>query len=459
MAATERRQGVQAGRPVWSGLQIAATPDTDIEAVREREIALQRAVTVWIVTGLLFMLLPGTFLGAWNLIEISGRHTAADLDPAWLQAHGHAQIFGWIGSFILGIGFYSLSKMGAGAKFAVSRAWISWGLWTAGVLLRWSTNLWVWQWRWMLPLSALLELGGFMLFFLTVRQHRTRPATNVPGASEPRVWMGLVIAGTIGFLLSLSANAAVAIQAAVAGVDPAVPHVLNQRLLALYTWAFPVVTIWGFSARWLPVFLGLQNPIPRLLITALAVNVIAVSLALGGRWLPATVLFTAGASAALAGVGIFRSAVRPPKVAGVHPTFPVFIRIAYVWLLIAAVLGIAAALWDNSGGIWGASRHALTVGFISTMVFGIGQRVLPAFCGMRVLFSPILMFAGLALLNVGCALRVISEIGAYEGYVQSLWPLLPVSAVTEMAAVTIFAANLLLTFRQPPAHLRPAVIN
>jgi hypothetical protein len=29
---------------------------------------------------------------------------------------------------------------------------------------------------------------------------------------------------------------------------------------------------------------------------------------------------------------------------------------------------------------------------------------------------------------------------------------LPVSAICELAAVTVFAANMLLTFRQPPAH-------
>ena len=88
------------------------------------------------------------------------------------------------------------------------------------------------------------------------------------------------------------------------------------------------------------------------------------------------------------------------------------------------------------------------------MVFSIGQRVLPAFCGMRVLFSPSIMFTSLALLNAGCVLRVVSEIGAYEGYMPSLWPILPVSAVVEMTAVTAFAANLLLTFMQPAAHLR-----
>src|SRR5436305_3732660 len=94
------------------------------------EVALQRVLTVYIVTGLLFLLLPGTFLGVWNLVSISGRHTLAGLSPSWLQAHGHAQVFGWIGTFIIGIGYYSLSKMGRVVPFAASRGWICWVLWT-----------------------------------------------------------------------------------------------------------------------------------------------------------------------------------------------------------------------------------------------------------------------------------------------------------------------------------------
>jgi hypothetical protein len=175
--------------------------------------------------------------------------------------------------------------------------------------------------------------------------------------------------------------------------------------------------------------------------------------ALGGWWLPATVAFSVAAVLSVLGLQVFRPGARPAKVIGVHATFPLFVRVAYVWLLVSAAVSTAAAMWDYAGGLWGASRHALTVGFMAAMVFAIGQRVLPAFCGMRVLFSPKLMFAGLALLNAGCLLRVGSEIGAYEGYVPALWPLLPVSAVIEMAAVTVFAANVLLTFRQPPAHL------
>ena len=88
-------------------------------ALARRETRLQQLVTVYILAGLLFMLLPGTFLGVWNLLAISADHTVNSLSPAWLQAHGHAQIFGWLGTSILGIGFYSLSKMGKDRKSVV----------------------------------------------------------------------------------------------------------------------------------------------------------------------------------------------------------------------------------------------------------------------------------------------------------------------------------------------------
>ena len=76
------------------------------------EVALQRLLMAYVFTGLIFLLLPGTFRGVWNLVSISDRHSLAGLSPSWLQAHGHAQIFGWIGTFIIGIGYYSLAKMG-----------------------------------------------------------------------------------------------------------------------------------------------------------------------------------------------------------------------------------------------------------------------------------------------------------------------------------------------------------
>jgi hypothetical protein len=59
-----------------------------------REQSLPRMLMTYIVTGLVFMLLPGTFLGVWNLIKISSHEAAESISPAWIQAHGHAQLFG-----------------------------------------------------------------------------------------------------------------------------------------------------------------------------------------------------------------------------------------------------------------------------------------------------------------------------------------------------------------------------
>ncbi len=435
------------------GFRLVRASKPDPESIKAREMGLQRMLTVWIVTGVAFMLLPGTYLGVWNLIAITGEHTPAHIDAAWIQAHGHAQVFGWIGTFILGIGFYSLTKMGRIPEFVLGRGWTAWALWTTGVALRWATNLWQWHWRSLLPASAILELCGFLLFFVTVSRHRPEQ-TGTAGSGGRPVWILLVIAGSVGFMVSLGANLFATVQSAVTGIGPAIPHIENQFLLALFTWAFPVITIWGFSARWLPVFLGLADPDGRMLLTALAVvDVAAIGTALLGWWIPATIAFVTAAGLASAALHILRPSIRPPKTTGVHHTFPLFVRFAYVWLLVAAAISVAAALWDRAGGLWGASRHSLTVGFMSTMVFSIGQRVLPAFCGMRVLYSPRLMFWSLALLNAGCFLRVGSEIGAYESYFPALWPILPLSAVIEMIAVTLFASNLLLTFHQPPAHL------
>lgn len=436
--------------PSPSVKQTAPLPSLQDQSV-QRERQLQRALIAYIVTGLFFMLLPGTFLGVWNLISISSRHTLESLSPAWLQAHGHAQIFGWIGTFILGIGFYSLSKMGGLPPFAVWRAWAALASWAAGAALRWIAGVSEWQWRVLLPVSALLELAAFLIFFRTVSGHR---AAGEPSRRKPEPWMLMVVASTLGFLASLALNAVEAFRISWQGNGPALPHVFDQRLVALETWCFLAVAIWGFNARWLPIFLGLREPDGKLLLTALGLVWAAILAGFARASMLSALLLPIAAVTALFAVRVWHKPVRAAKTTGVHPSFPWFIRISYAWLLIASALWVAAAWADHGGGIWGAARHALTVGFISTMVFSIGQRILPAFGGARVLYSPRLMLASLAALTLGCALRVSAEIPAYEGNLQIAWHVLPCSAIIELLAVTLFAVNLLATFARPPAHLQ-----
>ena len=439
MSALPTRIEKEAGRTL--------TPLEIFDITAAREINLSRLLMLYISTGLVFMLLPGTFLGVWNLIAISSHRAADSVSPSWIQAHGHAQIFGWIGTFILGIGFYSIPKMLRKGSFTLLLVWTSWGLWTSGVTLRWVASVYQWQWRALLPLSAIFEIAAFVIFFSTVFRHCPQES----GKQRLEEWVWVVIAGSTGLMLVLLINVGMTLYLAVSNPSPAVPASLDQRLLVLQTWGFLVPFVWGFSAKWLPIFLGSRSIRKQALFMAVAANSAGVLTALAGQAGAAAFLLLAGVVTAVYALRLFEPPQRPAKIKGIHASFPVFVRLAYVWAIIAASLGIWAAWVENSQGIWGASRHALTVGFLATMVFSIGQRVLPAFSGMRLLFSTKLMFLALLLLTVGCLVRVSSEILAYQGFVRSAWSWLPLSAVTEMAAVTVFAVNLLATFRGRPS--------
>jgi hypothetical protein len=424
------------------------SPNDFIESARSREATLTRLVMTYISSGLVFMLLPGTFLGVWNLLQISGRESVASVSPAWLQAHGHAQVFGWIGSFIFGIGFYSIPKLRGTAKSAFGAAWACWVMWTLGVAMRWAANVYGWQWRVLLPVSGVLELAAFLVFFHAISRHRPEAS----GKNRLDLWIWVVITASLGLLLVLIANLAATVYLSWRGMSPALPHKLDQRYLALMTWGFLAPCVWGFSAKWMPVFLGLKPLRPRLLLSALAVNFAGIALTLAGWGAEATALFVGGAALAIAALRMFEAPRQQAKTRGVHSSFPYFIRLAYGWLLVAALLGVAAARWDSSGGIWGASRHALTVGFIAVMVMSVGQRILPAFAGMRLLWSTGLMFEGLALLTTGCTLRVSCEVLAYQGYATWAWSVLPLSAMLELAGITCFAINIFGTFILEPSH-------
>src|ERR1035437_3248703 len=198
----------------------------------------QHLVTAFVISGLLFMLLPGTFLGVWKLLTISQERGPASIPQAWLQAHGQAQIFGWIGSFILGIGFYSLTKMRGTKTFPARAGWTVWAVWTIGVLVRW---------------------------------HRPESVQR-----KPEAWVRLVFAATVAFMIALIVNCGLLFWQGLFGGSPALSHVTDQQFVVLAVWGVLVPTIWGFNARWLPIFLGLRQPSERVLYVAYGFSIAGV---------------------------------------------------------------------------------------------------------------------------------------------------------------------------------------
>ncbi len=423
-------------------------PDTiSVEAITARERLKSRMLRAWILAGLFFMALPGTLLGFSNLLAISTHHGLGALSPAWIQGHAHAQVYGWIGSFVLGIGFYSQPSHGKSVLRVPLSCFI---LWVTGVATRWYANIYSWHWQVLVPLSATFELIAILLFVSAASGHKLPESVRGTGAKPKRepmeLWMVSVLISTAGLAALVLFNFVECLRLAATAVSPARPHGLDQRYLVLLGWGFLAPVVWGFSARWLPAFLGMAKPRQRPFALALILDLCGVLAGVAGWVMGAAVLLVLSAGTVTFALRIFELPIGKAKTQGVHPSFPFFARIPYLWLVIAAGMGVWAAFADHQGGIWGGSRHALTVGFAASMVFAIGPRILPHFGGIYRVFSTRLMFACLLLLQTGCFLRVTSEPLAYEGLASFAWKVLPVSGMLELGGVLLFAANMVLTF-------------
>ena len=121
-------------------------------------------------------------------------------------------------------------------------------------------------------------------------------------------WVFVVIAGSLGLLLTLLVNVGLAFYLSFQSTSPEVPANFDQRFLVLETWGCLVPFVWGFSAKWLPVFLGLRALRGRILLLAIALNSGGVLLALAGAILPATVLILTGLVTAITALRLFEPA-------------------------------------------------------------------------------------------------------------------------------------------------------
>lgn len=426
--------------PASRAVRIPLQPSAEVQAIIDREKQKSRMLRLWILFGLLFMVLPGSLVGFTNILSISEHQGLSALPAGWAEGHGHAQVFGWIGSFILGIGFYSQPSRSR-VSFRLPLACFL--LWSIGVTLRWSANMYGWHWQTLLPLSAALEVIAVALFLVAARKHKL-PAENGKKATM-ELWMSAVLLGTVGLTIAVIFNLIECVRLSWAGNTLAFPHDIDQRYLVVLGWGFLVPFVWGFTARWMPSFLGVPRPEKKLFRWALLFNLAGVLCGVFGMPHAATILLSCGAGAVVVAFHLFSPVPGQAKIQGIHASFPVFIRISYIWFLIAAGLGLWASNADLHGGIWGASRHALTVGFAATMVLSVGPRILPHFLGLFQVYSKSLMFLALLLLNAGCMMRVLFEPLAYEGFASVGWKFLPYSGATELAGILLFASNMILT--------------
>src|SRR5262249_12252965 len=131
-----------------------------------------------------------------------------------------------------------------------------------------------------------------------------------------------------------------------------------------------------------------------------------------------------------------------------------FLCTAYLWLFISLALLVLypayqlllprfapeslAAQIGFSHAYYGATRHAITVGFISLMIVGVAAKVVPTLNGVDVRALPAL-WAPFVLINAGCALRVVGQ--TLTDFSAAAFPFAGVSGVLEVTGLAVWGVH------------------
>jgi hypothetical protein len=412
-------------------------PDT-VSPALEFEQRLAKLYKAYIRTAIAMTLTLGTAWGAWILLQISFGQSFAASNYAGTQAHGHAQIFGWVGLFIMGVAYFSAPKFMQTRLSSLEPAWMAFGLMVTGILLRALAQPFATRplFASLLPVSAAAELGAIAIFVTDMAL-----ILSAGKGKERRPYLPFLFA-SLGWMAVLAVWNAVLVTPLWQQRFDVIGGPANSAFLYAAVFGFIGNMILGYSLRLLPVFLGLRPTWQDLLMPALVLYNLGVGLrTLGGGFLGGELTF-AGMAVYILALRIFEPAAHPVKARGVDRSFPWFIRLAYTWFAVAVTMVLAGDLYAAfTGGnvphiYTGSWRHAVTVGFVSTIMIGLGYRLLPMFTGVD-LWRPELMRATFWLLATGNTIRVVFELATAGG---QRWSYLVMgsSGILELSAFTLF---------------------
>jgi hypothetical protein len=151
-----------------------------------------------------------------------------------------------------------------------------------------------------------------------------------------------------------------------------------------------------------------------------------------------TVLLGAGTVCIVVSSRVFEAASPSPSAK--------FVRAAYGWLLVAVVMMLIEPWHLEAVGVpfshafTGAIRHAVTVGFISQMIIGVGAHVVNRMKGVPD-GAQARLLPTFVLLNVGNAGRVALEVAT--DYTPRAFLPMGVTGFLELAGILLWAAVLL----------------
>ena len=400
----------------------------------------------YVTAAIATVLTVGAGWGVWLLwqVAMAGRFTGISLQD--VNAHGQAQIDGWVGLFIMGFALQMFPPVWH-ARLA-GRRWslVPLGTMLVGVVIR-SVAM-------SIPLGALgptlalvgsgLQIGATTLFAGMLVLTFSRSLERV----QP--WMGFVFLALASFVAQALFDGWHTWRTQMAPSREALLFqvaTFQAPLRDLQIHGLALCMILAVSQRFVPPFLGIPETSPRrgwLGLGAIGAGLLLestlfVALRLTGdhRWAAGLylgwILLAVGVLTVVWPWRLWRPTARNGRSA-------TFIRLGYAWLALSLVMLLLLPAYQAVSGLpfshayYGAIRHAVTVGFVSQMIVGVSTLVVPVTPRTATLRPT------LVLLNLGCFLRVSLQIAS--DWTPAAFGVIGVSGVLELLALLLWAVVL-----------------
>ncbi|HET6882347.1 MAG TPA: DUF1858 domain-containing protein [Pirellulales bacterium] len=411
--------------------------------------------------GIGVVLTLGAVWGAWLLarIAMAGSFTTAGLQE--INAHGHAQIFGWVGLFVMGFAYQAFPRFKhaslAYPRLALATLWML----LAGLVGRSLGQLLAADH----PFAWYVAVGASCLEVMAITTFVAVIATTWRHSAKPLVFYDYYIVSALAWFVIQAIYESVYLTATAAAS--------GERLVALVsTWqaplrdvqihGFAMLMIFGVSQRIFHHFYGLPKINERLSLVGLSL----VNAAIVGEIAGLLLMKTAGHAWAALWYGsvLLLLGTSALLVKSWHVFAPSeeadrslkFLRAAYTWLFVSlAMLALLpvyqhvllrafaadseAARLGFSHAYYGATRHAITVGFISLMIVGVAAKVVPTLNGIAS-SSLSRLWLPFVLINTGCSLRVMGQ--TLTDFTPRAFAFAGVSGLLEVTGLAIWGVHL-----------------
>jgi hypothetical protein len=406
------------------------------------------------LAGLLVILTVGAGWGVLLLLKIGGGGSFTGVTVHEVNAHGHAQIMGWVGLFIMGFAYQAFPRMW---QVELPRPRLALGS-LAGVVLGIASRATAMMFTgsaWALPLhhaGVALQVVAVVTFLAIIIAAFVRSGQRIAPSAA-------FILNALGFFFiqTLFSGWHIAMLMAAPTRDALLEQIATYQapLRDVQIHGMAMLMIFGVGLRMFPTLFGFAQVRPRRAWWAYGLLASAVLLEVGlflayratesrsfaGAMLAPWLMLPAGAWLLIGGWKPWRSAGGPGRADRSRK----FVRAAFVWLFVSFGLllvmpgYLAAYEGAFSHAYHGAIRHTITVGFVSMMIMGMGAKIVATLKGLdtRQLTA---LWVPFILVNTGCLLRVTLQVAT--DWTPGAFPAIGMSGALELIGLGWWAAHL-----------------